>query len=151
MAKSPDDARAPEPDRRLAARERLSQNPFFVLGLSPDAARAEIEREGQKLLGMLELGLSAARRYSSPIGTHERTSEVVREAMAELRDPERRLVHELWARLPLPSLVGTADQSTPTEPAEPEPSSERKNGEVRLDALDPFPGLSCLGLSRRAR
>lgn len=77
---------------------RITGNPFHVLGLSPDCSRAEIEREGQKLLGMLELGLSAARTYHTPLGKFERTTESVREAMAELRDPDRRLGHELWAR-----------------------------------------------------
>lgn len=83
---------ASDPSRRIA------DNPFYVLGLGPDCSRAEIEREGQKLLGMLELGLSGARHYHTPLGQHERTSDKVRHAMAELRDPERRLGHELWAR-----------------------------------------------------
>jgi hypothetical protein len=77
---------------------RIADNPFHVLGLGPDCSRAEVEREGQKLLGMLELGLSAAKRYDTPLGKRERTSDKVRQAMAELRDPERRLGHELWAR-----------------------------------------------------
>ena len=70
---------------------RITNNPFYVLGLPPECARAEVEREGQKLLGMLKLGLSAARTYHTPLGHFERTSEKVREAMAELRDPDRRL------------------------------------------------------------
>lgn len=85
-------------------RRRLADNPFHVLGLRPDCARAEVEREGQKLLAMLELGLSAARTYASPLGVHERSAEQVREAMAELRDPDRRLLHELWAGLPAPDV-----------------------------------------------
>lgn len=79
---------------------RIAHNPFYILGLSPECSRIEIEREGQKLLGMLQVGLSAARTYTSPLGRHERTAEQVREAMAELRDPDKRLSHELWARLP---------------------------------------------------
>lgn len=78
---------------------RIIDNPFYVLGLSPACSRAEVEREGQKLLGMLEVGLSAARTYATPLGARERTADKVREAMAELRDPERRLRHELWAHL----------------------------------------------------
>jgi hypothetical protein len=78
--------------------QRIADNPFHVLGLGPDCSRTEVEREGQKLLGMLELGLSAARSYDTPLGQRERTSDKVRQAMAELRDPERRLGHELWAR-----------------------------------------------------
>jgi hypothetical protein len=81
-------------------RRRILHNPFYVLGLSVQASRVEVEREGQKLLGMLALGLSAASTYDSPLGPAPRTPEAVREAMAELRDPERRLIHELWARVP---------------------------------------------------
>jgi hypothetical protein len=82
-----------------AAALRFRDNPFYVLGLRPHATRAEIEREGQKLLGMLELGLASAASYGTPAGSFERTVDKVRRAMAELRDPERRLEHELWARL----------------------------------------------------
>jgi hypothetical protein len=81
-------------------RRRILHNPFYVLGVPVQASRAEVEREGQKLLGMLALGLSAACTYDSPLGPAPRTPEAVREAMAELRDPERRLIHELWARVP---------------------------------------------------
>jgi hypothetical protein len=79
--------------------ERVRDNPFYVLGLRPDATRAEVEREGQKLLGMIELSLQSAARYATPVGHAERTADKVRRAMAELRDPERRLEHEVWARL----------------------------------------------------
>ena len=89
---------------------RIADNPFYVLGLPPDCSRLEIEREGQKLLGMLEVGLSAARVYRSPLGEHQRTADKVREAMAELRVPERRLQHELWARL-APDHLGPGDAS----------------------------------------
>ena len=92
----------------MNAVDQIRDNPFHVLGLPPDATRAEIEREGQKLLGMLELGLSAAARYATPVGPAERTTDKVRRAMAELRDPERRLTHELWARLP-PSAAATEE------------------------------------------
>jgi hypothetical protein len=88
------------------ARERLVGNPFHVLGLRPGCTRAEIEQEGQKLLAMLELGLAAAARYQTPLGPVERTREKVRAALAELRDPDRRLLAELWAALePAPSGV----------------------------------------------
>ncbi|HET9626054.1 MAG TPA: hypothetical protein VFP84_32055 [Kofleriaceae bacterium] len=81
-----------------AAHGQLAENPFFVLGLSVDASRIEVERESQKLLGMLELGFSAIRTYQTPLGPRERTPELVRAAVAALRDPYRRLVAELWAR-----------------------------------------------------
>ena len=76
----------------------IADNPFFVLGVPADASRIEVEREAQKLLGMLELGFAEARTYQTPIGPRERTAEMVRAAVAALRDPYRRLVAELWAR-----------------------------------------------------
>jgi hypothetical protein len=98
-------------------RRRILHNPFYVLGLSVQASRAEIEREGQKLLGMLALGMSAARTYDTPLGPAPRTPEAVREAMAELRDPERRLIHELWARVP--ATGAAADERGAALPAGP--------------------------------
>jgi hypothetical protein len=77
--------------------------PFYVLGLAPAATRAELEREAQKLLGMLELGLRSAATYATPLGPQQRTPELIRQAIAELRIPERRLLHELWAALPAPA------------------------------------------------
>jgi hypothetical protein len=76
----------------------LRDNPFFVLGVGPDASRIEIEREAQKLLGMLELGFAEVQTYRTPVGPQPRTAEAVRAAVAALRDPYRRLVAELWAR-----------------------------------------------------
>jgi hypothetical protein len=78
-------------------RERIA-NPFFVLDVGPAAAIAEIERQGQRLLAELAAGLESARRYVTPFGARERTPELVRSAIAELRDPARRLGHEWWAR-----------------------------------------------------
>ena len=80
--------------------ERLVDNPFYVLGVSADASRAEVEREGQKLLGQLALGLASAQRYHTPLGPQERTPERVRAALAKLRDPDSRLVACLWAHAP---------------------------------------------------
>jgi hypothetical protein len=84
---------------------RLRENPFYVLGLPTTCSRADLEREGQKLLSMLALGLKEAGTYQTPAGPRERTSELVREAMAELRDPKRRVVHELLAGLPATAAV----------------------------------------------
>lgn len=89
---------------------KLEDNPFFVLGLAADASRIEIEREAQKLLGMLELGFVDAQTYQTPLGPRPRTAELVRAAVAALRDPYRRLVSELWAR-----------HAPPAKPAEPPP------------------------------
>ena len=83
---------------RADPRRRIADNPFYVLGLPASATRAEVEREGTKLLGMLELGLASAATYETPLGTMPRTAEQVRLAMAALRDPDKRLVHELWVQ-----------------------------------------------------
>jgi hypothetical protein len=76
----------------------IVDNPFFILGVAADASRIEIEREAQKLLGMLELDFADAKTYATPLGPQFRTAELVRAAVAALRDPYRRLVAELWAR-----------------------------------------------------
>ena len=96
---------------------KLAENPFFVLGISPDASRIEVEREAQKLLGMLELGFVAAQTYATPVGPRPRTAEAVRAAVAALRDPYRRLVAELWARH-APAIVETPtpDSEAPVAP-----------------------------------
>jgi hypothetical protein len=77
---------------------RLIDNPFYVLDVPADCSRAEVERAGQKLLAMLELDLAGARAYATPFGSGQRDAAKIREAMAELRDPQRRLFHELWAQ-----------------------------------------------------
>jgi len=92
-------------------------NPFLVLGLSPDVSRIEIEREAHKLLGMLELGFADVQTYATPLGPRPRTAEAVRAAVAALRDPYQRLVAELWARHAPPvkasAPVETAEESRP--------------------------------------
>jgi hypothetical protein len=105
---------------RVGGRRRFEDNPFHVLGLPPSATRAEIEREGQKLLAMLELGLASAATYATPVGRAPRTPDKVRGAMAELRDPEKRISHELWARL-APAPAG----EEPAERAAAAPSPRR--------------------------
>jgi hypothetical protein len=97
---------------------RLKENAFYVLGLSPSCTRQEVEREGQKLLSMLELGLAEAAHYETPLGRMPRTSEAVRAAMAALRDPSTRLLHELWAQLP-PDSARRPDTAAAVQPAAP--------------------------------
>jgi hypothetical protein len=93
----------------------IADNPFFVLGVPADVSRIEVEREAQKLLGMLELGFAEVRTYQTPIGPRERTAEMVRAAVAALRDPYRRLLAELWARhAPPPRPAAPARK--PTQP-----------------------------------
>jgi len=70
----------------------IADNPFFVLGVTAEASRIEVEREAQKLLGMLELGFADAAIYATPLGPQLRTAELVRAAVARLRDPYQRFV-----------------------------------------------------------
>jgi hypothetical protein len=104
-----------------AGAPKLADNPFYVLGLAVEASRIEVEREAQKLLGMLELGFAAAASYATPLGPRIRTTEMVRAAVAALRDPYRRLVAELWARHAPPvtpaegSGAGNAPQTAPRD------------------------------------
>jgi hypothetical protein len=72
-------------------------NPFFVLELSPQASRVEVERTGQKLIGLLTVGGAGASRYATPFGEGARDVDRVRQAVAALRDPFERVIHELLA------------------------------------------------------
>jgi hypothetical protein len=96
----------------------VEDNPFFVLGLPADTSRIELEREAQKLLGMLELGFADALTYQTPIGPRARTPELVRAAVAALRDPYRRLIAELWARH-APAPTGASSSDAASEPEHP--------------------------------
>jgi hypothetical protein len=107
-----------QPERRLA------DNPFYVLGLRPDCARVDVEREGQKLLGMLGLKLKSAATYATPVGPRPRTEDKVRAAMAELRQPDRRLVHEFWASLAPPAAPPKPPPAPETPGPGPQPLAE---------------------------
>jgi hypothetical protein len=77
-------------------RASLEDNPFLVLGVPAVATRLEIERAGQKLLGLLAVGSAAAATYPTPFGPKPRDEAKVRTALAALRDPEERVLAELW-------------------------------------------------------
>lgn|SRR5262249_22953751 len=91
-------AGTPDVVAALNALRRHLDNPFLVLELDPGAGRAELEREGARILALLAAGVASASTYPTPFGPRERTADLVRSALAELRDPRRRLVHEWWAR-----------------------------------------------------
>lgn len=74
-------------------------NPFWVLELPPDATAVEVERQAQKLLAMLGVGLEAAGHYPTPDGPAPRTVDDVRQALEALRDPDRRAAWEVFARV----------------------------------------------------
>jgi hypothetical protein len=80
--------------------ELIADNPFYVLGLKHDCPPRDVEREGQRLLSMIALELKESLRYTTPVGERPRDADKVRLAMAELRDPAKRLVHEVLAKLP---------------------------------------------------
>jgi len=87
----------------VGLRERFLENPFYVLGVTQAATRLEIERAGQRLLAELTIGREAALHYETPLGRAPRSPDLVRRALAELRDPARRLLHEAWAQVRAPS------------------------------------------------
>jgi hypothetical protein len=86
-------------------------NAFYVLGLAADASTADIEREGRKLLGLLELGVARGSEYTCALGTFRRDATMVREAMATLRDPARRARESALA-----AILGTAPVAARAHP-----------------------------------
>jgi hypothetical protein len=76
-----------------------SKSPYYILELPPDASVADIERQGKKLLGLLEVGAAKAKTYTCPLGTFSRDDTTVREATAFLRDPARRAKEACLMRL----------------------------------------------------
>jgi hypothetical protein len=96
----------------MSEREALLDNDFWVLGLPADASRIEIERAGQKLLAQLAIGAASAKIYRTPFGPRALDEALVRGALAALRDPERRVLAELWAA---PALA-EEDASAPIPP-----------------------------------
>jgi hypothetical protein len=74
-------------------------NPFFVLEVPTDATATEVERAGQRLLALLALGSAGAGTYETPLGPATRDADRVRQALAALRDPQQRVLHELWANV----------------------------------------------------
>jgi len=76
--------------------EELSNNPFLVLELTASATRIEVERAGQKLLAQLAIGVASVKSYRTPFGVRARDESKVRMALSALRDPEQRVLHELW-------------------------------------------------------
>ena len=105
----------------------LRSNPFFVLELPVTAGPREVEREAQRLLGMLELGLAAAATYPTPMGAMVRRPEDVRAAAAALRDPRRRLVAELWAA---PFDIAAPSFDTPPDAARPAAAQDDRGEEA---------------------
>jgi hypothetical protein len=79
--------------------QRWTRNPFYVLELSTEASWSEIERQGEALHRRLAGG-DDADGYATPAGPRRRTLTDVDAAVEALRDPDVRIVHELWASVP---------------------------------------------------
>jgi hypothetical protein len=79
------------------------RNAYYVLELQPDATPGEIERQGRKLLGLIELGTTRGTVYACPLGSFTRDATMVRESLAKLRDPKRRAKEACLAALVDPS------------------------------------------------
>ena len=108
------------PERRLVGVHPLRDNPFFVLELPPTATSMEIERQGKKLLSMLDLELQKSLTFPTPFGPQPRTPERVREAVQLLLDPARRLPFEPWAAAQF-AHDGTTATTTTTTTTTPDP------------------------------
>lgn len=89
---------------------RWRHNPFFVLEVATGSTRVEIERAAQKLLALMAVGSPKANRCETPLGTIERDADRVRAALAALRDPNTRVVHEFWANVSLEEATGTSTE-----------------------------------------
>jgi hypothetical protein len=83
------------------------RNPYYVLELPLDAGPGDVEREGRKLLGLIELGTARGTVYACPLGTFTRDATMVRDAMAALRDPKRMAKERCLAAL----MYGTAAET----------------------------------------
>jgi hypothetical protein len=92
--------RADSPAAKRSRRQaswRVTENPFRVLGLPVDTSARDVEREGGRILALIAAGLDQPEE--------PRTTEQVREAIAQLRDPRRRALHEFFALSPRPPAV----------------------------------------------
>jgi hypothetical protein len=106
------------------ALQRWKHNPFYVLGIDRNASDLEAERAGRLLLGQLELGLVGPRTVHTPFGPLERTPDMVRAALAEVRDARRRAAHALWSSLPAEASSSSDAGGAPAGSPEAEPWAE---------------------------
>lgn len=94
----------------------IADNPFYVLEVPRTASPTEVERQGQKLLAMLEVGVDGSQVYPTPLGERPRDPDLVRRSLDELRDPVKRAVHEVWATLD-PSVEAALERDVDPAPA----------------------------------
>jgi len=96
------------------------RNPYYVLELPLEATPGEIERQGRKLLGLIELGTARGTVYASPLGPGTRDATMVRDAMAALRDPKRRARERCLASLLGPAMPDELEDGATAGPADPD-------------------------------
>jgi hypothetical protein len=117
----PSNAAPPSGAARARSAERIIDNAFRVLGLTPRASWPEIARTAEALLAALEAGDPVASSYDTPLGPHARTAGAVRVARARLRDPDERIQQEIWweapSRGPAPQATCDAVDRWPHAPA----------------------------------
>jgi len=83
-------------------------NPFYILEAPAEATPGEIERQGRKIIALLEVGAEKAAHYSCPLGTFPRDATMVRDAIAALRDPKRRMTEAALVQVLGASAPGAA-------------------------------------------
>jgi hypothetical protein len=83
-----------------------------VLELPTRATWSEIERRADTLREALR-STDAIDSYPTPAGSRRRIAADIDAAVEALRDPDARLVHELWAAVPPRREPKTADAAMP--------------------------------------
>ncbi len=83
--------------------QRFTKDPFYVLDVPRTATKPELEAVAASLLDALAQGVRGAARYLTPLGERRRDAGSVNEATHALREADTRIVHEVWAGLPVRS------------------------------------------------
>jgi hypothetical protein len=74
---------------------RWTANPFHVLELPTTATWTEIERRTSELLAR-----EVTDEIDTPVGPRSRSAAEISAALEALRDPDARLLYEVWASVP---------------------------------------------------
>ncbi|MFO0633197.1 MAG: hypothetical protein U0168_10130 [Nannocystaceae bacterium] len=93
--------------------QRFTLDPFHVLTAPTTASGRELSHCAAQLLDALARGEPDVARYPTPLGERVRDERLVHEAVTELCDREARIVHEVWARLPVRSRRDPAPAPAP--------------------------------------
>ena len=85
-----------KPLMEAATARMFRHNVFRITGLTVDATAREVARQGEKLKQMEELGINTGTRTTAFALQPPPTLDDVRNALQRIRDPESRLVDELF-------------------------------------------------------